>query len=105
MIEEILKSMESRQKHRHKNPVKYGGIQKKIKKESRSGKEKWFSGESGKCINIEEIQQRYDSFNLPKRIKEMTSIFVKRTSNLVNKKRGLFCRKLKNWRNRENRIV
>jgi hypothetical protein len=47
-------------------------------------------------MNIEEIQERRDNFNLRKRVKEMAGILVKRISNLVNKKEKIILEK--NWR-------
>lgn len=66
MNDHILILMEERRKYKNKNQVQYREIHKKIKRMIREAKEDWFAKE---CLEIEQYQEKYDTFNMHKKIK------------------------------------
>lgn len=63
------------ERNKNKNKENYNKLHKEIKRKIKDTKEKWVSN---RCEEIEELQKKNDSFNMHKKIKEMTS---KRKSN------------------------
>uniref|UniRef100_A0A8D8V3E1 Craniofacial development protein 2 n=1 Tax=Cacopsylla melanoneura TaxID=428564 RepID=A0A8D8V3E1_9HEMI len=85
MSEEILDLMDERRKYKNVNGQKYKEINRKIKNEIRKAKEK-FNYE--KCLEIEMLDKIHDSFNMHKKIKEMTGTNKKKTVGIIREKNG-----------------
>ncbi|XP_044750612.1 uncharacterized protein LOC123310952 [Coccinella septempunctata] len=68
ITEEIIDLMVERRINKT-NPTEYKKYNKIIRRKCREAKEKWMSA---KCQEIEQLQERYDHFNVHKKIKEMT---------------------------------
>ncbi|KAL1446089.1 hypothetical protein WDU94_009850 [Cyamophila willieti] len=85
MSEEILDLMEERRKYKNINGQKYKEINGKIKKEIRRAKEK-FNHE--KCLEIEMLDRIHDSFNMHKKIKEMTGTYKKKIVGIMRENDG-----------------
>lgn len=69
MTEEILTLMDERRRCKNRDNIKYREIQTTIKQKIRLAKEKWMAE---RCTEIEELEKKYDSFNLHKKVKEVT---------------------------------
>lgn len=67
MTIEIRNLMEERRKHETKDPNKCKEVQRKNRQE----KERWLSD---KCKQIEALDNSYDSFNMYKKIKDVTDM-------------------------------
>lgn len=80
MNNEILQLMEDRRKVKNINIEKYKQIQRTIRRKIREAKEKWMTD---RCAEIEELDKKYDTFNLHKRIKEVTGNYKTRKSNIL----------------------
>lgn len=81
MTEEILEMMDSRRKVKN-NPDEYRNINKEIRKQIRTAKEREIQE---KCNEIENLQLKYDSFNVHRKVKEVTGKYRTGTRNrLVN---------------------
>lgn len=78
MTEEILALMEERRLKKNKDTPAYKEINKKIRSEIRAAKEEWLSR---KCSEIEELDRKYDSRNMHKKIKEMCGSYKNRPIN------------------------
>lgn len=76
MTTEILNLMEERRKYKNA-PLQYKELNKIIRRKCRNAKEEWMSE---KCREIELLQEKHDSFNIHKKVKEMTN---KRKKQLV----------------------
>ena len=68
MNDETLDLMEERRKVKN-DLVKYKEMNKKVQRSCRKAKEAWWEE---KCAEIEELQEKHDSFNLHKKVKEVT---------------------------------
>lgn len=77
MTNEILQMMEERRLVK-RNPEEYKNINKIIKKKIREAKEK---EAKEKCDEIEALQSRYDSFNVYRKINEITGKYKTRSVN------------------------
>lgn len=83
MTDEILKLMEKRRTVKAKDPEAYWQIHKDIKRKIREAKERWLSE---KCREIEKLNQKHDTFNVHKKVKEATGRNRKRiTGNITNR--------------------
>ncbi|XP_030754530.1 uncharacterized protein LOC115881253 [Sitophilus oryzae] len=82
MNDDILHLMEERRSFKNQDQQKYQLINKEIRKKIRAAKEAWFVNQ---CKEVEELQKRHDTFNLHKRVKELTGVNTNRTHNLVDK--------------------
>lgn len=81
MTEEILEMMDRRRKMKN-NPDEYRSINKEIRKQIRAAKEKEIQQ---KCTEIEYLQSKYDSFNVHRKVKEVTGRYRSKTGKrLVN---------------------
>lgn len=69
ITEEIIDMMDERRKYKNKNGVKYRQIHNIIRTKIREAKERWLSD---KCREIEQCEKKYDSYNMHKKIKELT---------------------------------
>jgi hypothetical protein len=74
MTDEILDLMEERRKHKQNNS-KYNRLKILIRRKIREAKEK---KATERCAEIEIFQNRYDSFNVHRKIKEVTGTFKRR---------------------------
>lgn len=68
MTPEILDLMEKRRRLK-RDETKYKEINKVIRKKCREAKEEWMAE---KCNEIEALQEKYDTFNVHKKVKEIT---------------------------------
>lgn len=75
MTDGILDLMEERRKVKDKDPGRYRDIQRQIRREIRQAKETWAQE---KCLEIEDLERRHDSFNMHRKIKEVTGIYKTR---------------------------
>lgn len=98
MTDEILELMEKRRQYKTKEASKYKEVQKAIRRKIREAKEKWLSE---KCIEIEELDKKYDSFNLHRKIKEMTGHRKSTHSHILKDSEGNIIgdtkEKIKEW--------
>lgn len=98
MNDDILHLMEERRSFKNQDQQKYQLINKEIRKKIRAAKEAWFVNQ---CKEVEELQKRHDTFNLHKRVKELTGVNTNRTHNLVDKDGNLIVNdidKLRRWK-------
>lgn len=83
MTNEILKLMEERRKHKNNNPV-YKQIQRELQRKIREAKQKELEE---KCQEIEDLQRKYDEFNVHKKVREITGKHKKKVvGKLLNDK-------------------
>uniref|UniRef100_A0A8D8WPG5 Craniofacial development protein 2 n=1 Tax=Cacopsylla melanoneura TaxID=428564 RepID=A0A8D8WPG5_9HEMI len=98
ITEDILDLMEERRKFKNVNEAKYKQLNSTIKREIRKAKEN-FNLE--KCLEIEMLDKIHDSFNMHKKIKEMTGTTRKKTVGIVTEADGTIItdikRKIKRW--------
>lgn len=98
MTEEILDLMEERRKYKNVNDQKYKQVNTEIRREIRKAKEN-FNKE--KCLEIEMLDMLHDSFNMHKKIKEMTGTCRKNTTGILKEADGTIIadakRKMKRW--------
>ncbi|CAG9841161.1 unnamed protein product [Diabrotica balteata] len=85
MTVEILELMEERRKHKAKDLDKYKEIKRNIRKKIREAKERWLSD---RCKEIEDLDKKYDSFNLHKKIKKMTGSRKRTKTNILKNDKG-----------------
>lgn len=85
MTTEILELMEERRQHKARDENKYREIHRNIRKKIREAKESWLSE---RCKEIEDLDKKYDSFHVHKKIREMTGIGNNRTSNILKDDQG-----------------
>uniref|UniRef100_A0A8D8UNP4 Craniofacial development protein 2 n=1 Tax=Cacopsylla melanoneura TaxID=428564 RepID=A0A8D8UNP4_9HEMI len=78
ITDEILKLMDTRRSFKHQNQQKYKEINKEIKELIRKAKQDWLEGE---CKEVEEFERKHDSFNLYKKIKELSGLTKKNSNN------------------------
>ncbi|CAG9840259.1 unnamed protein product [Diabrotica balteata] len=83
MTEEILNIMDERRKYRGKNETTYKQIHKNIRIKIQQAKETWLSE---RCQEIEELEQRHDTFNLHKKVKEAAGIFKQTPTSFIEDK-------------------
>lgn len=69
MTDEILSLMDKRRSFKNKDEIKYQNINKEIRAETRKAKEQWLQD---RCIEIEELEEKHDHFNIYKLVKEVT---------------------------------
>ncbi|XP_030746820.1 uncharacterized protein LOC115875493 [Sitophilus oryzae] len=69
MTDNILRLMEERRQHRNKDNQKYKETHSQVLKAIKEAKERWLQE---RCIEIEMLQAKHDSFNLHKKIKAAT---------------------------------
>lgn len=67
------------------NAAKYKEIQNLIRRKIRRAKEDWVRRE---CEAIEEYEKKYDSFNLHKKIKELTGMAKHKQPRVIKDKNG-----------------
>lgn len=79
MTPEILELMNERRTHKA-NPTLYAELNKRIRRKCRDAKEQWMSE---KCSEIETLQEKYDTFNLHKKVKEMANCNKKRPTAIL----------------------
>ncbi|CAG9772519.1 unnamed protein product [Ceutorhynchus assimilis] len=98
MTDEILKLMNERRKYKAKNNTCYKKLQSKIRIKIREAKETYFSE---RYNEIEELRNRYDNFNLHKKVKELAGFEKKKNSNILLDKEGNIImeteKKLRRW--------
>uniref|UniRef100_A0A8D8SK11 Craniofacial development protein 2 n=1 Tax=Cacopsylla melanoneura TaxID=428564 RepID=A0A8D8SK11_9HEMI len=98
ITDEILDLMDERRRWKNIDVQKYKTTNKEIKKKIKEAKEKRWSEE---CLEIERYDRMYDSFNMHKKIKEMTGTTRKKTVGIVTEADGTIItdikRKIKRW--------
>lgn len=82
MTPEILELMNKRRTHKA-NPTLYAEMNRRVRRECRDAKEKWMSE---KCHEIERLQEKHDTFNLHKKVKEMANCNKKRPTAILRDK-------------------
>lgn len=70
ITDEILDLMDLRRENKL-NKEKYDSIQLSIPKKIRQAKEKWYGD---LCSEIEELDKKFDCFNMHKKIKELITL-------------------------------
>lgn len=73
-------SAHSQKKERKDHAAKYCELNRSIRNKCREAKELWFSK---KCKEIEALQEKYDTFNLHKKVKEITGKHRKQQSTIL----------------------
>ncbi|XP_072399046.1 uncharacterized protein [Diabrotica undecimpunctata] len=99
MTSEILDLMEERRKHKGRSKAKYKELQRLIGKKIKEAKTTWLANQ---CSKIEAYAKQYDSFNMHKKIKEMTNTLRKKKDALLKDANGKIIieikEKLKKWK-------
>uniref|UniRef100_A0A8D8M2B6 Craniofacial development protein 2 n=1 Tax=Cacopsylla melanoneura TaxID=428564 RepID=A0A8D8M2B6_9HEMI len=85
ITDEILDLMDERRRWKNIDVQKYKTTNKEIKKKIKEAKEKRWSEE---CSEIERYDRMYDSFNLHKKIKELTGTQKKKQSGILKNNDG-----------------
>ena len=80
MTKEILEMIERRRKAKVGNKQRYKELHRQIQKKVKEAKERWLNE---KCDEIERLQKIHDSFNIHKRVKEMTGGFRNKQNNIL----------------------
>lgn len=70
MTNEILKLINNRERYRNKNKYKHNQIHKAVMRKIKEAKETWLQE---KCLVIETLNRKHDTFQLQKKIKEMAT--------------------------------
>ncbi|XP_060533833.1 uncharacterized protein LOC132706497 [Cylas formicarius] len=70
MTDKILKLMDERRKYKTTDINRYRELNRAVRSECRKAKEGWLAE---KCSEMEALQNKHDSFNLHKKIKEFTN--------------------------------
>uniref|UniRef100_A0A8D8ZLR6 Craniofacial development protein 2 n=1 Tax=Cacopsylla melanoneura TaxID=428564 RepID=A0A8D8ZLR6_9HEMI len=98
MTDEILNLMDQRRGYKNRDEIRYNNLNKEIRRKIREAKSLWIEG---RCKEIEELERKHDSFNLHKKVKEMTNLNRKpRTGNLIDEQGNLVVQeeeKIKVW--------
>uniref|UniRef100_A0A8D8SH15 Craniofacial development protein 2 n=1 Tax=Cacopsylla melanoneura TaxID=428564 RepID=A0A8D8SH15_9HEMI len=98
MTEEILGMMEERRISKN-DPQKYKNIQKAIRNKIREAKEKELED---RCTEIEFLQQKHDSYNLHRKVKELTGTCNRKQQGKLTDSDGNIIidkqEKLKTWK-------
>lgn len=82
MTEEILELMNERRLSKTKDVNKYEILDKEIQRKIKEAKEQWLSDQ---CEEVEELERKYDFFNMHKKVKEISGTHrIKSTSLLKN---------------------
>lgn len=84
MTDDILELMERRRLFKNKTR-EYMNIQREIRAKIRTAKER---EKLEKCVEIEECQAKFDSFNLHKKVKEMAGTVKRRAVNVLKDNQG-----------------
>lgn len=85
MNDQILSMMEQRRQFKNTDEHTYRKLNYEIRKKIREAKETYFEE---KCKEIEDLQNRYDLFNLHKKVKEMTGIQHHNPTNALLDRNG-----------------
>lgn len=85
MTDEILELMEERRRHKNVNKTQYQQLHNQIRRKIRKAKETFFTE---KCEEIEDLQNKYDNFNLHKKVKELAGLAKRKTSSILLDKEG-----------------
>lgn len=85
MTDGILELMDERRRCKSNNNIRYKQLQIQIRRKIREAKETYFSD---KCKEIEDLQNKYDNFNLNKKVKELAGMNKRNTSNILLDKEG-----------------
>lgn len=85
MTDEILDMMKKRREVKLKNLKLYRTIDKNIRKKCRMAKESWLND---KCKEIEEYQNKHDSFNVHRKVKEVVGNTRKNTVGNISDEQG-----------------
>lgn len=80
MSEEILDLMDIRRTYKNKHQEKYNEIQTEIRNKIRKAKEEWLTGQ---CEEIEKLEAKHDSFNMHKKIKQITGNYKKQNTSIL----------------------
>ncbi|XP_030747109.1 uncharacterized protein LOC115875737 [Sitophilus oryzae] len=96
---EILKLMNERRGVKDNNDA-YKNIQKEIRSKIREAKEVFYKR---KCDEIEALQEKHDSFNVHKKVKELAGLQKKRQPSILTDQNGKIImemeEKLRTWKN------
>lgn len=100
MTDEILGLMDKRRIFKNKCEQQYKTIQRQIRNKIRVAKENFYKT---KCEEIEELQQKHDSFNIHKKVKELAGLQRRNRLNTLYDPDGKIitdtAEKLKIWKN------
>ena len=80
MTDEILELMNERRKYKTTDHIQYKTLNKDIRRKCREAREMWMSD---KCKEIEILQEKHDSFNLHKKVKELSGLQRKRYGQIL----------------------
>ena len=80
MTNSILELMEERRQHRNRDNVKYKELHRRVLRAIKEAKERWLQE---KCVEIEILQEKHDSFNLHRKIKEATGSYQRRGPGII----------------------
>ncbi|XP_072384560.1 uncharacterized protein [Diabrotica undecimpunctata] len=105
MTDDILDLMEQRRLAKN-NETLYNSIQKEIRRKIREAKSQHLAKH---CHDIEELENRYDTFNMYKKVKEAADIFNKKQTALLQDEHGKVIfeveDKLKQWDNYVTNVI
>lgn len=85
MTDSILDMMESRRKAKDRDTTKYKQIDKEIKGSIRKAKSRWLEE---RCSEIEALENKYDSFNLHKKVKEAAGMYTPKIPGCMTDNQG-----------------
>ena len=98
ITDEILDLMETRRGLKRRT-TEYRTANREIKRKIREAKNEWMEKE---CKEIEELQEKHDSFNVHRKVKELSGIYRKKTPTCLTKEDGKFAidieEKLQTWK-------
>ncbi|XP_030767667.1 uncharacterized protein LOC115891355 [Sitophilus oryzae] len=77
MTDEIIELMRLRREAKTTENNRYKSIHREIQKKVKETKEHWLNE---KCTEIEQLQKVHDSFNIHKKVKEITGNYKKRNT-------------------------
>lgn len=98
MTREILEMMDERRTYKGIDIHSYKNIDRRIKRKIIEAKEQYMQE---RCHEIEELEKKYDSFGIHKKIKEITGTGKKKSYSLIKDKQGNLimdvAQKLRRW--------
>lgn len=99
MTDEILNLMEERRQYKNRDPLLYKMKHKEIRKKIREAQK---IDLENKCLEIEALEQKHDSFNMYKKVKELIQTFNRSGTDLLDDYGNLIIKeedRMKVWEN------
>uniref|UniRef100_A0A8D8SN59 Craniofacial development protein 2 n=1 Tax=Cacopsylla melanoneura TaxID=428564 RepID=A0A8D8SN59_9HEMI len=99
MSDEILDLMEERRQYKNRDPEMYKTKNKEIRRKIREAQQKDLEF---KCVEIETLEKKHDSFNMYKKVKELVQSVTRSGNDLVDEEGNLIIKeedRIKTWEN------